>query len=206
MLLCGSFALHLRAADRGCEVSTRPSLRPLGLRGWSDEATLGRNEPRGREGMSASQDAVWSVTMPSSYSVIASAAKQSRVFPRRDSGLLRRAAALAMTTWRELRSMSALSHLLAISHHLRHHGLPRARRELPAPGHDHHCGSGHEQQPRAHEPAEIAECEEEGALAAVEVTAGGFEHAGGADDVGFGLPRIAPGGRRPAGGRRRAKG
>jgi len=31
MLLCGSLALHLRAADRGCEVGTRPSLRPLGL-------------------------------------------------------------------------------------------------------------------------------------------------------------------------------
>jgi hypothetical protein len=33
MLLCGFLALHLRAADRGCEVSTRPSLRPLGFEG-----------------------------------------------------------------------------------------------------------------------------------------------------------------------------
>ncbi|MET4067373.1 hypothetical protein ABID58_002162 [Bradyrhizobium sp. S3.2.6] len=33
MLLCGFPALHFRAADRGCEVSTRPSLRPLGQEG-----------------------------------------------------------------------------------------------------------------------------------------------------------------------------
>lgn len=30
MLLCGSFACAFRAADRGCDASTRPSLRPLG--------------------------------------------------------------------------------------------------------------------------------------------------------------------------------
>ena len=33
-------------------VGTRPSLRPLGSRGWSDEAKLGRNAPRGCEGVS----------------------------------------------------------------------------------------------------------------------------------------------------------
>ncbi|WP_162137019.1 hypothetical protein [Bradyrhizobium japonicum] len=33
MLLCGFLAHHLRAADRGCEVSNRPSLRPLGFEG-----------------------------------------------------------------------------------------------------------------------------------------------------------------------------
>jgi len=33
MLLCGSFALHIRAVDRGCEVGTRSSLRPLGFEG-----------------------------------------------------------------------------------------------------------------------------------------------------------------------------
>jgi len=33
MLLCGFPALHLRAADRGCEVGTRSSLRPLGQEG-----------------------------------------------------------------------------------------------------------------------------------------------------------------------------
>jgi hypothetical protein len=33
MLLCGFPALHFRAADRGCEVSTRPSLHPLGQEG-----------------------------------------------------------------------------------------------------------------------------------------------------------------------------
>jgi len=53
MLLCGFFAPP-RAADRGCQVSTRPSLRPLGQRGWSDKTKLGRNPPRGCEGVSAS--------------------------------------------------------------------------------------------------------------------------------------------------------
>jgi hypothetical protein len=33
MLLCGFPACAFRAADRGCEVSTRPSLRPLGQEG-----------------------------------------------------------------------------------------------------------------------------------------------------------------------------
>src|SRR4051812_38016983 len=54
MLLCGSFALHLRAADRGCQPA--PGL-PCALldRGWSDEAKLGRNQSRGRDGVSAIQ-------------------------------------------------------------------------------------------------------------------------------------------------------
>jgi hypothetical protein len=41
MLLCGSFALHLRAADRGCEVGTRPSLRPLGQEGGEIKQSSG---------------------------------------------------------------------------------------------------------------------------------------------------------------------
>src|SRR5947209_2664635 len=84
MLLCSSFELHLRAADRGCEVSTRPSLRPLGLKGWSDQAKLGRIAPRGCKGVSARPT---SAAAP--CSVIASAAKQSRLSLRKDSGLLR---------------------------------------------------------------------------------------------------------------------
>jgi hypothetical protein len=48
-----SFCATFRAADRGCEVSTRPSLRPLGSRGQSDEAKLGRNQPRECEGVFA---------------------------------------------------------------------------------------------------------------------------------------------------------
>ena len=83
-------------------------------------------------------------------------------------------------------------------HLLRRHRRPCARCELPSPGHDHHRRRGHEQHPGADEPAEIAECEEEGALAAVEVAAGGFEQARGADDVGLGLRRVAPVSRRHA--------
>jgi hypothetical protein len=79
------------AADRGCEVSTRPSLRPLGQGGRSDQAKLGRNAPRVREGVSTIQDASWKSGATASYSVIASAAKQSSLPPRRDSGLLRSA-------------------------------------------------------------------------------------------------------------------
>ena len=54
------------------------------------------------------------------------------------------------------------------------HRLPGVRRELPPPSDDHDRGRGHEQHPRADEPAEIAEREEERALAAVEVPAGDF--------------------------------
>src|SRR4051794_39168477 len=57
-------------------------------------------------------------------------------------------------TWRELSSPSAL------------HRLPRIRRKLPAPGHDHDHGCRHEQHPRADEPAEIAERKEERTLTA----------------------------------------
>jgi hypothetical protein len=46
MLLCGLFALHVCAADRGCQVSTRPSLRPLFPEGVKMRAKLGRNTPR----------------------------------------------------------------------------------------------------------------------------------------------------------------
>jgi hypothetical protein len=91
MLLCGFPACAFRAADRGCEVSTRPSLRPLGQGGWNDQAKLGRNAPRVREGVSTIQDASWKSGATASYSVIASAAKQSSLPPRRDSGLLRSA-------------------------------------------------------------------------------------------------------------------
>ena len=58
MLLCGFLCATFRAADRGCEVSTRPSLRPLGQRGWSDKAKLGRNQPRDRVGVSGTTDSL----------------------------------------------------------------------------------------------------------------------------------------------------
>ncbi len=45
----------LRAADPQVPAGTRPSLCPLGSRGWSDEAKLGRNSPREREGASGSR-------------------------------------------------------------------------------------------------------------------------------------------------------
>jgi len=52
MLLCGLFALHFCAADRGCQAGTRPSLRPLGQEGRRVQGKLGRNAPRGCEGVS----------------------------------------------------------------------------------------------------------------------------------------------------------
>src|SRR4051794_4767516 len=79
---------------------------------------------------------------------------------------------------RDTRESTTALHLITI-HQLRRHRLPRARGELPPPGHDHHGCRGDEQHPGADEPAEIAECEEEGALAAVEMAAGGFEQARG---------------------------
>jgi len=41
MLLCGFPACAFRAADRGCEVSTRPSLRPLGQEGEATKQSSG---------------------------------------------------------------------------------------------------------------------------------------------------------------------
>jgi len=41
MLLCGFPACAFRAADRGCEVSTRPSLRPLGFEGGATKQSSG---------------------------------------------------------------------------------------------------------------------------------------------------------------------
>ena len=49
--------VHFRAADRGCVVSTRPSLRPLGFQRREDEAKLGRIAPRGRRGVSVNRAA-----------------------------------------------------------------------------------------------------------------------------------------------------
>ena len=49
MLLCGSFALHLRAADRGCDVSTRPSLRPLGQEGGVTRQSSGEMRREGEK-------------------------------------------------------------------------------------------------------------------------------------------------------------
>jgi len=44
---------YKRTADRGCQVGTRPSLRPLFEEGARDEAKLGRDAPRGCEGVFA---------------------------------------------------------------------------------------------------------------------------------------------------------
>ncbi len=56
-------------------------------------------------------------------------------------------------------------------------------------GHQHQHG-GEDQDQRADEPAEIAEREEEGALAAVEVAAGGIEQSGGAQHMRLGARRV----------------
>jgi hypothetical protein len=92
--------LHLYAAVRSFCVcfsrsrpwvpaGTRPSLRPLGQEGGEIKQSSGEMR---REGAKACLRIEMRVgdgdATPSS--VIASAAKQSRVFPRRDSGLLRR--------------------------------------------------------------------------------------------------------------------
>jgi len=62
---------------------------------------------------------------------------------------------------------------------------------LPPPRDDHDQSGRHEQHPWADKPAEIAEREEESALAAVEMAPAGFEQAGGADDVRFSFRRVA---------------
>src|SRR3954452_962838 len=157
--------------------------------------------------MVATRDASWKSGAAASCSVIASAAKQSSLPPRRDSGLLRGArnddvergcATFALVDApllsgalqsRNTSASGTAPRLLAI-HHLRRHRFPRARGELPPPSHDYHGCRGYEQHPGADEPAEIAECEEEGALAAVEMAAGGFEQARGADHMSFGLRRV----------------
>jgi hypothetical protein len=46
------FLRYMRTADRGCQVSTRPSLRPLFREGVKRTAKLGRNVPREGEGVS----------------------------------------------------------------------------------------------------------------------------------------------------------
>src|SRR5246127_5259984 len=71
------------------------------------------------------------------------------------------------------------------------HRAPGVGRELASPGHDDDGAGRHEQDPWTDEPAEIAECKEERALAAVEMTAGGLEQAGGADDMGLGFGAVA---------------
>jgi hypothetical protein len=67
MLLCGFLALHLRAADRGCQPA--PGLPCALLDKRVDRpAKLGRNAPRGREGvcktaiLSAISRTIFSVT------------------------------------------------------------------------------------------------------------------------------------------------
>jgi len=47
MLLCGFPACAFRAADRGCEVSTRPSLRPLGFEGGVTRQSSGEMRREG---------------------------------------------------------------------------------------------------------------------------------------------------------------
>src|SRR5882757_8963957 len=76
------------------------------------------------------------------------------------------------------------------------HRLPRARRELPAPGDDDDGRRGRKQHPGADEPAEIAERKVERALPAVEVPASGLEQPRGADHVRYGFRGSAFGDRR----------
>src|SRR3984893_12162337 len=71
------------------------------------------------------------------------------------------------------------------------HRAPGVRGELPTPGDDHDQGGRCEEDPGTDEPAEIAECKEERALAAVEMPAGGFEQSRGPDHMRFGLRRVA---------------
>ena len=129
MLLCGSSCVCISRSGPRVRAGTRSSLRPLGSRGWRDQAKLGRFQPREREGVSVSRGACdkrdfvgwakrsvptglsrigqivgtaqgrlcppygtdWESDAVASYSVIArsEATKQSRIPPRKDSGLLR---------------------------------------------------------------------------------------------------------------------
>ena len=50
------FCVCLSRSRPRVRAGTRPSLRPLGFRGWSDQAKLGRNAPREREGVSANRN------------------------------------------------------------------------------------------------------------------------------------------------------
>src|SRR4051812_24564074 len=88
MLLCGLFALHFAQQTAGAWSAPGLPCALLASRAWSDQAKLGRNAPRGCEGVSAIQCKLEQRSV-ASYPVIASAAKQSRVFPRIGSGLLR---------------------------------------------------------------------------------------------------------------------
>ena len=71
------------------------------------------------------------------------------------------------------------------------HRPPRVGGELPPPGHDHDQRSCRQQYPGADEPAEIAEREEERALAAVEVPPRRLEQPRRAHHMGFGFRRVA---------------
>ena len=74
-------ACAFRAADRGCR--RHPAFpAPSWLERVSDEAKLGRIQPRERDAVSAIQHACWKSGTAASFSVIASAAKQSRIPPR----------------------------------------------------------------------------------------------------------------------------
>ena len=86
---CCAVFLRVLFAQRTAGASRHPAFpAPSWTRGWNDQAKLGRNPPRGCEAVSAS-NASWKSAAAASYSVIASAAKQSSLPPRRDSGLLR---------------------------------------------------------------------------------------------------------------------
>ena len=82
---CATF----RAVDRGCEVSTRPSLRPLGFEGGEIKQSSGEMRCEDAKVCSLSKMQERRVTLSAPYSVIASAAKQPRIPPWKDSGLLR---------------------------------------------------------------------------------------------------------------------
>ena len=87
MLLCGFPACAFRAADRGCEVSTRPSLRPLGQEGGVTKQSSGEIRREDAKACLQLKSALEDGDA-APCSVIASAAKQSSLPPRRDSGLL----------------------------------------------------------------------------------------------------------------------
>src|SRR3954447_14115841 len=114
MLLCGFPACAFRAADRGCEVSTRPSLRPLGQEG---EVTKQSSGEISREDAKLCLHRMRAGRVPLPPHPPSLRAQRSKPVCRR-GGILDCFATLAMTMWRERTPDSTL--------------VPRTQRSVPS--------------------------------------------------------------------------
>ena len=89
VLLCHRVHHVMHGSSCGCQPAPGLPCALWQFEGRETAAKLGRNAPRDREGMSAMK-VIIERAMPAAHSVIASEAKQSRIFPLSESGLLRR--------------------------------------------------------------------------------------------------------------------